>query len=62
MTALEQGALVTYTAHPEWGPGFVEHVTCGRATVSFEIDGEGYADEFGPGELEPARPIVKRTA
>ncbi len=65
MTSTQTGALVTYTARPQWGVGVVEWVAPnGRATVSFEIDGEGYADDFAPGELEPARPItrIKRTA
>ena len=54
--SLEQGSLVTYKAHPEWGPGVVEWINpaTGLLMCSFEIHGEPYADGVVAPRPKPA--------
>lgn len=60
---MQRGALVTAKYLQEWGVGVVEFVAPnGMRTVSFEIGKEGYTEDFHPGELEPAKPTLVRTA
>jgi hypothetical protein len=52
---MQRGDRVTYLAHPEWGDGIIEFVAPnGLLTVSFEIDGRSYRDDFDAHELENA--------
>jgi hypothetical protein len=49
------GDLVTYLARPDWGPGVIEFVAPnGLVTVSFEIDGRPFRDDFSAHEIELA--------
>jgi hypothetical protein len=60
---MQRGDLVTYLARPDWGIGVIDFVTPDtHLVVSFELDGHPYTDEFDSHELEPAKPLVARTA
>lgn len=63
--ALTEGDIVIVPLMPELGVGIIDMVVpppfdC--LVVSFEVDGRPYENDFGVGEVEPARPTVKRTA
>jgi hypothetical protein len=61
--AMTRGDLVTYLAHPDWGPGVIRTVEPnGTLLVDFEINGHQYSDDFHVAELEHARPALKRVA
>jgi hypothetical protein len=61
--AMTRGDLVTYLAHPEWGPGVIRTVEPnGTLLVDFEVNGRPYSDDFHAQELEHARPVLKRAA
>lgn len=52
---MQRGDAVIYLAHPDWDIGVIEFVAPnGLLTVSFEIDGLPYRDDFDAHELEVA--------
>jgi hypothetical protein len=57
MTEITEGMLVTYKAHPDWGPGLVLWTLGDRACAGFETPDGPYMDEFALGELEPAKQL-----